>query len=86
MIATCYGGRNRKCAEAFAKEGKTWEQLEDELLGGQKLQGPSTCISLHAAMTARGLTGDFPLFETIYAISTGARPASDIVDQAHTYY
>lgn len=33
------GGRNRKCAEAFVKTGKSFEDLEEELLGGQKLQG-----------------------------------------------
>lgn len=44
LITTCFGGRNRKCAEAFvkAKGAKGWEQIEKELLGGQKLQGTLT--------------------------------------------
>lgn len=75
LITTCYGGRNRKIGEAFAKTGKVWrsssisflkrlcnktnqewkclffvqtiEQLENELLHGQKLQGPATAAEVH---------------------------------------
>lgn len=36
------GGRNRKVAAAFVTSGKTIEQLETEMLNGQKLQGPPT--------------------------------------------
>lgn len=36
------GGRNRKVCEAFIKSGKTIKQLEEEMLNGQKLQGPIT--------------------------------------------
>merc|ERR1712118_569564 len=44
LITTCFGGRNRKCAEAFVrgKGNKSWETIEKELLGGQKLQGTLT--------------------------------------------
>jgi len=44
LIVTCYGGRNRRCAEEFVRAGgrKTFEMIEKELLGGQKLQGTLT--------------------------------------------
>ncbi len=44
LVTTCYGGRNRKVAEAFARGNgeKSLEELEKELLNGQKLQGPET--------------------------------------------
>ena len=44
LITTCFGGRNRKCAEAFAAAGKkkSLDEIEAELLGGQKLQGTLT--------------------------------------------
>jgi glycerol-3-phosphate dehydrogenase len=38
QVTTCYGGRNRKVAEQFVLQGKSIEQLEAELLNGQKLQ------------------------------------------------
>jgi glycerol-3-phosphate dehydrogenase (NAD+) len=68
LITTCFGGRNRKCAEAFVKTGKTWEQLEEEMLGGQKLQGTLTAVEVFRVLERTGHQKDYPLFATIYRI------------------
>lgn len=54
LITTSFGGRNRKCAEAFVKTGKTFDQLEEELLDGQKLQGTVTSEEIYKFLEARG--------------------------------
>merc|ERR1712146_286010 len=59
LITTCYGGRNRKCAEAFAAAGKSksLEVIEAELLGGQKLQGTLTAKEVNHVLKMKGLEG-----------------------------
>ena len=74
LITTCYGGRNRKCAEAFAKataSGKptTWEELETEMLNGQKLQGTITSKDVQLCLASKSAEGDFPLFCMINKIA-----------------
>ena len=69
-----YGGRNRKCAEAFAKataSGKptTWEELETEMLNGQKLQGTITSKDVQLCLASKSAEGDFPLFCMINKIA-----------------
>lgn len=54
LITTSFGGRNRKCAEAFIKTGKTFPELEDELLNGQKLQGTITAEEIYTFLKGRG--------------------------------
>jgi len=67
LITTCYGGRNRKVSEAFAKTGKSLAELEAEMLNGQKLQGPETAQELQGVLKARNINpSDFPLFTAVY--------------------
>ncbi|KAI6671333.1 hypothetical protein NL676_006218 [Syzygium grande] len=82
LITTCLGGRNRKVAEAFAKnEGKrSFDELEAEMLQGQKLQGVSTARELYEVLSHRGWLELFPLFATVHEISTGRLPPSAIVE------
>jgi glycerol-3-phosphate dehydrogenase (NAD+) len=47
LITTCYGGRNRKCSEAYVKTGKSIVELEKEMLNGQKLQVCSAVVIWH---------------------------------------
>jgi glycerol-3-phosphate dehydrogenase (NAD+) len=83
LITTCYGGRNRKCAEHFVRSpGKSWEQIEKELLNGQSLQGTLTSLELHKVLTASRVDfeSDFPLFNNIHKIAFQGAPASSLVD------
>merc|ERR1712048_1055153 len=71
LITTCFGGRNRKCAEAFVrgKGSKDWEQIEKELLGGQKLQGTLTAQEIWPVMQKHNLCDKLPLLTTVYKIA-----------------
>ncbi|KAM6294521.1 glycerol-3-phosphate dehydrogenase [NAD(+)], cytoplasmic isoform 2-T2 [Aegotheles albertisi] len=79
LITTCYGGRNRKVAEAFAKTGKSIEQLEKELLSGQKLQGPQTSAELHRILKSKNVVEKFPLFTAVYQICYEGKPVTDVI-------
>ncbi|XP_075581092.1 glycerol-3-phosphate dehydrogenase [NAD(+)], cytoplasmic [Pelecanus crispus] len=79
LITTCYGGRNRKVAEAFAKTGKSIEQLEKEMLDGQKLQGPQTSAELHRILKSKNLVEKFPLFTAVYQICYEGKPVTDVI-------
>ncbi|RWS23626.1 glycerol-3-phosphate dehydrogenase [NAD(+)]: cytoplasmic-like isoform X2 [Leptotrombidium deliense] len=70
LLTTCYGGRNRKISELFAKEkNKTFEELEKEHLGGQKLQGPATAIDVLTLLESQGKEALFPLFVAVARIA-----------------
>ncbi|OZJ05781.1 hypothetical protein BZG36_01291 [Bifiguratus adelaidae] len=68
LITTCIGGRNRRVAEVYARTRKPIEELEKEMLNGQKLQGTSTALEVYGFLKMRGLTREFPLFTTIARI------------------
>ena len=93
LITTCYGGRNRKCAEAFAQHVMgfshsltdkecldTWARFEKDLLNGQKLQGTLTCKEAVMVLESQGLMDQFPLIKTIYDISFQGMPIEKIVN------
>jgi glycerol-3-phosphate dehydrogenase (NAD+) len=94
LITTCYGGRNRQCAEAFAKKRlsfdessmqdnnnseEMWARIEKELLNGQKLQGTLTSKEVHMVLNSRNILSEFPLMSTIYDISFNGKPIQSIV-------
>ena len=82
LITTCFGGRNRKCAEAFAKAqgARPWAEIEAELLGGQKLQGTLTAKEVNHILKMKGLEHEFPFFTTVYKISYEDTPLSAITE------
>ncbi|KAJ3048939.1 Glycerol-3-phosphate dehydrogenase [Rhizophlyctis rosea] len=56
VITTCFGGRNRKVAEAHVRTGKTFDVLEKEMLNGQKLQGNLAAREVNMILKAKGET------------------------------
>ncbi|XWS40658.1 hypothetical protein CRYUN_Cryun17cG0014300 [Craigia yunnanensis] len=87
VITTCckkadIGGRNRKVAEAFAKNGgkRSFDELEAEKLQGQKLQGVSTAREVYEVLSHRGWLELFPLFATVHEICIGRLPPPAIVE------
>ena len=83
LIATCYGGRNRKCAEAFAAAGgaESWDSIEERLLNGQKLQGVLTSQEVQAVLRLNNLEHRFPLFTTINRICRRELPVAALTSR-----
>jgi glycerol-3-phosphate dehydrogenase (NAD+) len=81
LIATCYGGRNHMVAEEFAKCGgkKTFEDLERDLMKGQKLQGVLTSMEVQTVLERNGWEKQYPLFTAVNAIVQGLFGPNDIV-------
>ncbi|XAR51940.1 Glycerol-3-phosphate dehydrogenase (NAD(+)) [Bertholletia excelsa] len=86
LITTCLGGRNRRCAEAFAKNGgrRSFDELEAEMLQGQKLQGVSTAKEVYQVLSHRGWLELFPLFTTVHEICSGCLPPTAIVEYSRS--
>jgi len=80
FICTSYGGRNRKCAEAFVRTGKSLEELEKEILNGQKLQGVLAAKEVAALLKERNNVKQFPLLVTIHMIATKQVPPQTILE------
>lgn len=80
LITTCYGGRNRKCAEQFVKTGETFERIEKKLLNGQKLQGTATTEEVHNFLVARKRVYAYPLFEKVYQIAFEGLPPTELTN------
>ncbi|KAG8896898.1 hypothetical protein FRB99_008583, partial [Tulasnella sp. 403] len=73
IMTSCMGGRNRRIAVEMVKSRKSFEQLEKELLNGQKLQGPYTALEIHEFLTAHGVDNikrakKYPLFKNVWKI------------------
>eukprot|EP01096_Ripella_sp_DP13-Kostka_P012856 TRINITY_DN5453_c0_g1_i1.p1 TRINITY_DN5453_c0_g1~~TRINITY_DN5453_c0_g1_i1.p1 ORF type:complete len:347 (-),score=132.59 TRINITY_DN5453_c0_g1_i1:120-1160(-) len=69
LFTTCMGGRNRKCAEAFVRTGKSWDEIERTILKGQKLQGTLTAKEVFEVLEKKNKTDDYPLFVKTYNIA-----------------
>jgi glycerol-3-phosphate dehydrogenase (NAD+) len=81
LIVTCYEGRNRKCAESFVKTGKSFQQLEEEILNGQKLQGTLTAEEVYGVLNKKNLLREFPLFTAVHRVATKELSPDDLIKE-----
>ncbi|MCJ8735502.1 hypothetical protein PDJAM_G00247770 [Pangasius djambal] len=79
LITTCYGGRNRRVAEAFVTSGKSIAELEAEMLNGQKLQGPQTSAEVYKILQKKNMVDKFPLFVSVYRICFEGRDVKEFI-------
>ncbi|XP_014878945.1 glycerol-3-phosphate dehydrogenase 1-like protein [Poecilia latipinna] len=79
LITTCYGGRNRRVAEAFVKTSKSIAELEAEMLNGQKLQGPQTSAEVYKILQKQGIVKKFPLFVAVYQICYEGKEVKEFI-------
>jgi len=80
LITTCYGGRNRKVSEAYVKTGKSFAELEKEMLNGQRLQGPMTAAEVNVMLKNRGVEDKFPLFTAVHRIAINELKPHQLID------
>ncbi|XP_040572854.1 glycerol-3-phosphate dehydrogenase [NAD(+)], cytoplasmic [Lepeophtheirus salmonis] len=85
LVTTCYGGRNRRVAEAFVQSNKSIAELELEMLGGQKLQGPETAAEVHHMLKKRNMEDQFPLFTSVYRICEGKIKVHKLIDSLRSH-
>ncbi|XP_012283030.1 glycerol-3-phosphate dehydrogenase [NAD(+)], cytoplasmic-like [Orussus abietinus] len=85
LITTCFGGRNRRVCEQFVKTNKSIKELEDELLAGQKLQGPATADEVYGMLKTRAMTDKFPLFVAVHRICTRELKPTELIDQIRNH-
>jgi glycerol-3-phosphate dehydrogenase (NAD+) len=83
LVTTCYGGRNRKVSLEFAKHNgeKTLDQLEKEMLNGQKLQGPQTAKEVYDFLKEEKQLENFPLFVAVHLIAQGKIPVKELISR-----
>ncbi|XP_026191976.1 glycerol-3-phosphate dehydrogenase 1-like protein [Cyclospora cayetanensis] len=77
VITTAFGGRNARVSAEFVRQGgkKNWDQLESEMLAGQKLQGPATLELVAEVVRTNKVEHLFPLFMATHAVAfQGADP------------
>jgi len=91
LITTCYSGRNRRVAMEFTQAkckgvDTTFDELEDRMLNGQKLQGVMTSNELQAFLRDNGWEQEFPLFTMINDVINGRADPSVIAAQPQSQH
>ncbi|KAL1958138.1 hypothetical protein VTO42DRAFT_4993 [Malbranchea cinnamomea] len=78
LITSCNGGRNHRCAKLSVERGMSVEEVEQQELNGQKLQGTLTAKEVNEFLSKKGMEDDFPLFTVVYRILVGQAKVDDI--------
>lgn len=86
VITTVFGGRNARVATEFVRQGgkKDWNELEKEMLGGQKLQGPATLELVAQVIRENKVEHLFPLFMATHAVAFENAKPQTILDVFRT--
>ena len=66
LITSCSGGRNFRCAKMAVQRSVTVEEVEQQELNGQKLQGTSTAKEVNGFLRTMGMENEFPLFTAVH--------------------
>ncbi|KAF6206737.1 hypothetical protein GE061_017973 [Apolygus lucorum] len=81
FVKTFYANcKNRRVSEAFVTTGRTIEDLEKEMLNGQKLQGPITAHEVNHMLAARKMEEKFPLFTAVHMICKKKIEPKQLID------
>ena len=78
LITSSSGGRNFRCARKAVEKGITVQEVEQQDLNGQKLQGTSTAHEVNSFLKTRGLESAYPLFTAVNDILLGKNSVDDI--------
>ncbi|KAI4831790.1 hypothetical protein KUCAC02_001312 [Chaenocephalus aceratus] len=79
LITTCYGGRNRKVAEAFVRTSKSIIELEAEMRTGRNFRGPQTSAEVYKVLKKKDMVDKFPLFSAVYLICFEGKEVKDFI-------
>lgn len=78
LITSCSGSRNIHCARKAVEKGISVQEVEQQDLNSQKLQGTSTAFEVNSFLKKRGLEPKYPLFTTVNDILKGKNTVDDI--------
>ncbi|MCJ1383888.1 glycerol-3-phosphate dehydrogenase [Xylographa soralifera] len=90
LITSCSSGRNFRCAKMAAEEKKkladegsekkprSVDEIAEEVLNGQVLQGLGTAREVNIFLKSRGREAEFPLMTAVYKIIQGEMAMEDI--------
>jgi glycerol-3-phosphate dehydrogenase (NAD+) len=80
LVTTCYGGRNSRLSTEFILQKKSISDLENEMLNGQKLQGPETAAEVNFMLKKKGMEDHFPLFTAVHRIFINEMKPEQLID------